>query len=153
MKTITKYKALDGAEFTDPVECEKYEAFARRCEAVIKHLKPLPKDKDLRFANGHGFIQQDPMSVAAVRRDLLELAKEVTTHKWIQQSIDDPTAHHSWAGRIISEVSEPLWKAWYRIGCIDKQGREWGQQYYADHPDQAEQFEITRPASPEGKEL
>ena len=31
----------------------------------------------------------------------------------------------------------PLWRAWCRLTNIDDQGREWGQAYFAMHPEMA----------------
>lgn len=138
MKTITKYVAYTGAEFTSETECLAHEAKSKAADAIVAQLVPRPKGSSCDFENGSGFIQQESKTFFKVRRELLELAKTETNMEWIQQSIDDPTVHPSWAGRIISESDNTqLARAWYRICCIDKDFREWGQPYYADHPEEA----------------
>lgn len=138
MKTITKYVAYTGAEFTIEADCLDHEAKSKAVDAIVAQLVPRPKGPSCDFENGSGYIQQERETFFKVRRELLELAKTETTMKWIQQSIDDPTAHPSWAARIISESTNgQLARAWHRISCTDKDFREWGQPFYANNPDQA----------------
>ncbi len=139
MKSIIKYVADDGAEFTTETKCAEYEALCAEIAAVVGKLKPIPKDDGCRFANGGGFIQQDEATFREVRRGLLLIAQRVCPMKWIDESLADETVHASWAGRIIGESSRPLSSAWNRIHCTDGTFREWGQPYYAMHPDQGTQ--------------
>jgi hypothetical protein len=45
----------------------------------------------------------------------------------------------SYAGRVINDTAPNfVYKAWYRFMCLDDQLREWGQPYYASHPEDAE---------------
>lgn len=143
MKTITKFQAYTGREFTDAAACEKYEERCLKANAVIERLNPEPKDDGCQFANGHGFIKHDPAEFMAVRAELLRLAQQEYPHKWFEQSLADPTVDASWAGRMIDEAcNERLVRAWARIQCTDKQCREWGQPYYASHPDKGEQRQL-----------
>jgi len=141
METITKYKAFDGKEFTNKDKCTEYEEQSNLALEVISCIHKAPDSCD--FANGSGYIQHEHKDVSIVRNELLELAKFYTDHKWIQQSIDDHSVDTSWAGRIIGEYcNESLNKAWNRISCIDNQLREWGQPYYASHPNMGQQVKL-----------
>jgi hypothetical protein len=148
MKQITKYAAADGAEFTSADACIAYEALVAEIAEIMRTLPARPRDDGCRFSNGHGCIQHDPAQLAVVRVALLRIGlRYVGDHpnspKWLQQSIDDPTVHPGWAGRLMDDAApRPLSAAWYRFMCIDGQGREWGQPYYADHPDQADSQEV-----------
>lgn len=136
MIAITKYKANDGTEFDSEFNATQHEQLCERIRAIIAPLGPteglLP---GCEFGNGGGYLQHDEETVRQVKLGLLREAQQLTDHKWIQQSIDNPDGvHESYAGRIISEISVPLRMAWSRIACIDKQFREWGQPYYANNP-------------------
>lgn len=151
MDAITKFKTYDGSEFDDRVDAEKYEADCRIADAIIAQLPPLPKEDGCRFSNGHGFIQHDPKLFARVRLQLLQQAAKETDHKWIRESIEDPTVHASWAARIISEsCTDQLHRAWYRIHCTDSQFREWGQPFYAGNNGQGAEH-ICVNAKPEAR--
>lgn len=108
---------------------------------IINRLGSKPESCD--FSNGCGYIQHKKETFLSVRNDLLELAKFYIDHKWIQEAIDRQTVHSSYAHRLIGELSNiSLNKAWYRIHCTDSRYREWGQPYYADHPESGTQQEI-----------
>jgi len=141
METITKFKAIDGKEFTDKNECIKYESLIERVNNVMSALPKNPDGCD--FANGSGFIQHDKQVLRQTQVKILELCKEYIDHKWIQQSIDDITVHPSWVARLLGDYGiRPLENAWNRFQCVDSQGREWGQPYYAANPEKASQVQI-----------
>ncbi len=142
METITKYKADDGREFLDAGECRTHEENCSLAENIMSEMCPRPGGTD--FANGSGYIQHEPSKVLEVRAKFLEFCKRYTTHKWIQESIDKGfEAHASWAARIIGEAApDTIYKHWHRFSCIDSSGREWGQPFYADHPEKAESNQL-----------
>ncbi len=144
MKQITKFVAYNGTEFTDSDACLDYEARCQRADAVIARLSPKPKIDGCSFENGGGYIQHDPKVWHEVRIALLKLAQKECDHRWISESIDNPSVHPSWAGRILGEgCNKQLQDAWFRITCTDSKCREWGQPYYATHPEDAKQIAIT----------
>lgn len=130
MKMITQYQANDGTIFSSEEECLAHESFCAEIDLIMIRLNQI-EDDSFRD-NDTDFIQQDPSIFFNVRNDLLLLARRLTTHPWIDQSIVDPSVHPSYAGRIIDEISRPLNKAWYRIQCTDKYCREWQQPYFAN---------------------
>jgi hypothetical protein len=138
MKTITKYVANDGSEHTATDACLKRDVLCAAVDSVMSLIPPRFDDKGCNYSNGHGYWQHDADRAATVRHGLLTLAKEHIPHRWIDESLADPSVDSSWAGRIISEGPEPIYTAWCRIQCMDKQWREWGQTYYANNPDSAE---------------
>jgi len=145
MKTITKYKAIDGKEFSDRDECVSYELLICRVDDIMSALPPKPVDDDCSFSGGEGFLQHDKSILRKVQLQLLEIMKEYTDHKWIQQTIDDENIDPSWVARIIGEYSlHPLNNAWYRFSCIDNLSREWGQPYFANNPEKGTQFSINQ---------
>ena len=138
MKAITKYQAADGAEFATESKCAAYEALCSEVAQVVAALPTLPEDDGCDFVNGHGYIQHDADTFRRAREALLKIAQRECPHHWIDDSLaKGDEVHASWAGRIIGDSSRPLYSAWNRIACTDKQFREWGQPYYAEHPEQA----------------
>jgi len=144
METITKYKAFDGREFIDADECAKYEAVSERIINTVAQLGEQPELPGCGFANGDGYLQHEEETFMRVRNGLCEIAYEISPHRWFKETIEKGLeAHESWAGRIISEIgNRSLDKAWHRIACTDSQFREWGQPYYASHPEQAKQVRL-----------
>lgn len=141
MRTITKYKAYDGEEFTSKTKCEEYERRARAADVLIAILPKKPEGTD--FANGGGFIQHDFHQFYQVREGLIRLALAEVDHHWLKESLADATVHPSYAGRIIDECcNERLKAAWYRFHCTDVRLREWGQPYFASHPMEGKQIQL-----------
>lgn len=142
MEQITKFRAVDGSEFDKESDCVSYEALIVEVETIMRKLDPIPEMDGCNFSNGYGFVQQTRAAFLIVKLELLLIAKRYTEFHWIQQTVDDDTVHLSYAGRIIDECCpRPVNRAWYRLMCIDKQFREWGQPYYANNPEKAPYFE------------
>ncbi len=145
MKAITKYQAKDGAVFDTESDAIDHEKICDEIDAIMLALPPRPDNDECRFVNGQGYIQHKPEVFWVVRANLLKVASRFTDHEWIKKSIADSSVHPSFAHRIIGEFSSPLSTAWYRIMCVDKNLREWGQPYFADNNDKIHpkyQFQI-----------
>lgn len=85
-------------------------------------------------------MQHDSATLERARVSILKIGQRFTTFPaWLQQTIDSPECcHPSWVGRLIDDACpRPVKSAWFRFQCIDKQGREWGQPFYANNPDKA----------------
>ena len=122
MKTIEKYQAKDGREFANPVACLAHEDLCEARDVLMSLLRPIPKDDGCSFANGNGFVQQDKAVVSEVRSGLERLA-----------GMDGKP--FGYIGRCLDDSDSPLYSAWVRVAmCVDSQGREWGQPYYAMNP-------------------
>ena len=142
METITKYKAFDGKEFTDVEHCTEHEA---NCAEATRIMRLLPERPDsCNFTNGSGFLRHDKKIFLAARKNFCEFAKRYTDHKWLQDTIDRGLeVDASWAGRIIGETApSSIAKHWHRFMCTDAELREWGQAYYAIHPEKAKQKQL-----------
>ena len=143
MEVITKFKAVDGKEFIHQHECMAYEVLIMQVDKIMSVLPYIPKDCD--FANGDGYIQHDTKQLRVVEIEILKLCKKHIKHHWIQQSIDNELMHKSYVGRLLGDYDiRPLNNAWYRLMCIDKMGREWGQAYYANNPTAGQQIQLNK---------
>ena len=142
MKKITKYRADDGTEFNSEAEAVNHDALCLEIKEVMSELPKRPSN-GCKFENGEGFIQHQPHVFFGVRHALLAIGKRYIELGWIDQAIKDRNIHPSWVIRLFDERCPALSRAWYRIMCTDKKLREWGQPYFADHPDEASgKFEI-----------
>ncbi len=121
MKAITKYVATDGTEFFGSALCELYEDQCSRAKELTDRLAEHPEK---------GSVQQDPVLLDEVWNGLLSIARELSTHEWLEKGRHE--IHASYPGRIIDEVfHKGLQRAWYRMHCVDQVNREHSQPYYA----------------------
>lgn len=141
MRIVTHYQANDGTLWDVAEQAEKRDALVARIERAKALLTPRPSD--VRFENGHGYVQQDPARVRLCKIDLLTIASELSSYDVFRSNPDLVNPRGSIAGRIIDDMDHPvLYNAWYRLMCMDDEYREWGQPYYATHPEQAKSHEV-----------
>lgn len=151
MKPITKWQADDGAEFNSQAECATYEVLCREVDGIMARLPVRPDDTGCRFSNGHGYLQHDPAAWLSVQRDLARIGRryfeEQSGRRHFDYVIDaGKPMVHTLAGRLVNDgCPAPVWRAWSRLMCVDSRFREWGQPYYALHPDAAEAFPLSVP--------
>ncbi len=148
IKEVYAFKTTDGSLFEDKNKAEEYERKWQiteteriKIEKIMKKLHKAPDTCD--FANGSGFIQQKTENVLEVRKELL-IITEKKLDWWFKEqkqkhNTDFNTVHPSWILRMLDGSCPPLERAWSRILCIDTEGKEWGQQYYATHQNEAKQ--------------
>ena len=138
MKTITKYQANDGSEWTTEEAAMKRDALIVEVDQAIRPFGPRIVDEGCKFANGHGYVQHSRQSYAETRAALTTiLLREFGP----MPSGESPDALHvSWLARFAGECAEPLHNAFYRLYCTDEEFREWGQPYYALNPGRGEEF-------------
>jgi hypothetical protein len=137
----TIYKANDGSIWDRREQAERRDTLLGDIATALLPLGERPDDGD--FANGEGYVQHEPLSVRVTKKALLHLAMlniRGYDHIWLA----DPDSIHASgiAGRIIDDCNEPLARAWFRLMCIDGESREWGQPYYALHPEQGTHFVV-----------
>lgn len=144
MKQIAKWKADDGAEFNDEAACAAYESLCAEVAGVMARLPPRPDDAGCRFSNGHGYLKHDPVVWLGVQRDIARIGRRSFTDECATRHFNfvidgDKPLGHTMIGRFIDDgCPRPVYRAWSRLMCVDQEYREWGQPYYALHPDQAE---------------
>jgi len=141
MKPVTKYQADDGRIFDTEQDAIKHDAKVLSVKDAYKLLKPTPQDDGCDFANGGGYVQQDPIKVQEFKRQIMLMGAE--HHSKMAEWAKNPMEVHpqSIVGRILSDCDSTLYGAWNRVMCMDDKFREWGQPYYAINPDKGEQRE------------
>lgn len=147
MKTITKFQASDGREFTTEFDCINYEVRITNANEILSLIPPLPKLPDCSFENGAGYLQHDPITFTefklAILRAIRPYFPEGNFKKWVDDTISGK-AHASWVGRLLDEDDRlrPYKDLWSRVYCTDSNFREWGQPYYALNPDTGTQKQL-----------
>lgn len=134
MKTVTKYKAYDGREFTNERECVEHE---QECDTIHNIMVGLPERPDnIEFANGYGFIQHRLEIVEAAMQKLLTLVKKHIPDEVVDKAIAMGISSRStMIGRYFDDCApRAAYSAWTRFMCIDDSLREWGQPYFANNP-------------------
>ena len=135
MQTITRavYVTADGTEFTDREKAERYDAAITAALRAMSRLgDPIT---DTNFANGDGFVQHDPRTVESVKATLIEACRPVLGY--------GPGTSFMMAARYASDSGyRGMGRLFTRLMCIDAQGREWGQPYYALNPHQGRQVRL-----------
>ena len=143
MEKITKFKAIDGREFYEESKCRDYENLISEVEQIMSAFPPLPQNDGCKFVNGGGYIQHSRGTFERAKSELLAVASRYCSHHWLDNTKEDPTVHLSYAARLIGETElRPLENAWNRLMCVDKLYREWGQPYFAEHPEKANDFTV-----------
>ena len=144
MQEVTKFKSIDGRLFDTPLECTSHESMLEQIKNAMSLLKPKPENDNCKFANGDGYIQQNVSDVLKAMVEVVTVADPGINKSQMQSFLSDPFAcRNGIIGRYLSDCgNNAAWEAWSRFMCIDDLGREWGQPYYASHPEDAKQYEI-----------
>lgn len=108
MKPVTVYEARDGARFNESAKAEEHERYLDARDHALEPLGAAAHDPRCKFANGKGFITH-------TREAVLE-------------------AKARWA-RTVADFGKDPRDIPNRLYSIDGRGREWGQPYFANHPE------------------
>lgn len=141
MKIKTYYIADDNTEHETMEQAKDHNIFIADIAKAIEPLGKRYKGQYCDYENGSGYVQHNPISVLEAKKNIIAICKIKVPHKiW-----DYPAGEihpHSFACRLLSERNSFLYAAWRRFMMIDEQGREWGQPYYASHPEAATMKEL-----------
>jgi hypothetical protein len=125
VNTLKVYEVA-GKRFDDYNEAQRYSSL---CDKVDSIMEPITHgETSCDFSNGHGFIQQDPAAVSTARTAITGLAKELfpscKADCMLPRWADDNDVYC-------------LNRAFTQLDSITSDGREYGQPYYAAHPEKA----------------
>jgi len=130
MKEVIMFRADDGSTWG-----ERSQAEARDVEvASMRDLEALigPRPKSLR-----GWVRRDPKKVAQLRRSLFAIGeRRYPDDYWSKHTPEDLVCTTSFPTRVITEQQGPFSSLWWRVACIDAEGREWEQAYWLSHLDE-----------------
>jgi len=113
----------EGRNFDTLEKAQDYNALCNQVRDVMATLKPRPNATD--YANGKGYVQQDRSVVDAAWKSLIAISRvrygSPELNSMAQRFADD-------------RGDKCLSHAFWRLNCICKQNREFGQPYYALNP-------------------
>lgn len=126
MKTITKYVATDGSEWTSMTDCGKRDLLDMKVKTLEKELGP---------SVGRGRRKIDVAAYARVKADTVAICRDEFPREPVFKH--EPSEIHpmSYAGRFLSEVGGPLNRLWWRFSCVNGEW-EYEQPFFALHPEQ-----------------
>ena len=131
MEKILKFKAKDGLIFDSEDKCLDYEKIVDLVELSLRNLDDSEEyNKDCSFSNGSGFLQHSEKLVIQLEKDLIDICNKYFNPK------EPFERFNHYVGRLIDDSNTKcLNKMSYKLMCIDKLNREWGQPYFANNPD------------------
>jgi hypothetical protein len=134
MKKINKWVARDGSEWKTEESAVNHEIFLDKIEMVESIIPKKPDTTN--FTNGHGYIQHSKDSIKKARNMLVELADE-----YVGSFMSTYDLKSYAFGRYLNDGNYNLYDLYNRIvSCIDDNTwREYGQTYFANNPNEAEQ--------------
>lgn len=127
----TVYKTADGAVHWSLPDAESHQAVLDAIDAIMSTIGPA------RHIDYGKYIQRDINAVWAARRAVIQ---DRLPHLLSEPGVSDALKNRtlvrgSVIGRYIDECAPAGRSAWFRLECIDDQGREWDQPYFATHPE------------------
>lgn len=141
MKTKIKYVASDDAEFDLQKDCIDHEHLLTRMEIIENEYLGGPQNK--KVAYNQGYYQHSKKNIKDAWIEVIELAKPLWKGFKALEGVSAEKIHPmGLAGRIISDCNSPLNKIWHRFMCIDEDGREWQQPYFAANKGTGTQIQI-----------
>lgn len=137
MKIIQKFESYCGKVFNTSEECLKYEEISKQVDVILSTLIDSRQyDEDCSFSNGKGFVQHPQNTYKILEKELLKLSNE-----WFK-----PKKFESVNFRLERYIEDSgitcLNKLSYKLMCIDELGREFGQVYYRNNPQDSELFAL-----------
>lgn len=140
MKRVQRFQTDDGKIFLDEAAAVKHEILLQAIDHAMSPLPPLSDGDRHLMTQGAAYRQHMVGSVLLARLAMIEIAKVQfasffrSNPEWFEHSIQ---CSSSMLSRIIQDGDSPLNTSWFRLICIDKQGREWEQPYFVSHPPSA----------------
>lgn len=140
MKPITRFLADDGAEFASELEALERDALVAELIEVEKHLIPRPSGG--HFTESGEYVQQSGPVVLAFQRRLIRMfATRYDAHlgeRWARYLVIEVPVGNTYLGRLVSDCAPPCFnRTWWRLWCMDRRFREYGQPYFAHQADKA----------------
>lgn len=133
IKVVIKFKASDGSEWATEEEAEARENAIEAVKDLCSLLKPI----DHLDGNGGNYVQHDPAAVKEFKHRLVMMAsKACKVPAWAEnwERVEALSSVGRYLNGGTGTIIPVIYQAWWRLMKIDSAGREWGQPYYANHP-------------------
>lgn len=142
-ETMTYFVTGDGQRFTDAAAAARHEVLVAEVAEIMAPLGDVPDGTN--FTNGHGHIPHTAAALETVRRAVAAIGKRERPSWEGWDAFAEGNCHISWPARMVDNGGpSELRTVIHRLYCTDDQGREWGQPYFASHPDRASDMAAIR---------
>lgn len=127
---FTKFVADDNREFDTELEAAQHNVLLAKIKSIEKLLGG-PQNK--KVADNKGYYQHTQTNISKAWGLVIELSRPYfKSYENLKNLPADQIHPMGLGGRIISECADDtINKMWWRFSCIDKEGREWQQPYFA----------------------
>lgn len=128
MKKITVYEANDGTRFDSEAKAEIHEQIIAEIEEAM-----MPLGDRIEITGGQ-FVRHGRVRFMEAKANMIRIIRKATGDQFgIFKNYQPDDIHPmSLAGRIVDDLgSKAIRKAWNRLQCINENGDEWEQPYFA----------------------
>lgn len=124
------FVADDNTEFTSEQDALNHNALLAKIKA-IEFLLGGPQHQKVQ--DNKGYYQHSLDNIKSAWSHVIDLSRPYfKSYEKLMSAKPEEIHPMGFGGRIIDECSnKPLNKLWWRFSCIDQQGREWQQPYFA----------------------
>ena len=128
MKKITIYECNDGTRFDSEKQAMEYDVLLSICNSIND---AIGREVKLEY---NQYVQRNAEIVKKQWRVFCNIVAEyIPDYAQQAKECGNGTRHHSHIGRVISDYNiKCLCNLYYRFECIDEQGREYQQPYFAN---------------------
>lgn len=141
MKAVKKYEANDGTLFSSESKAlrhEKYLQAIREAEEIV--IPKGFKDSGCSYANGGGFFQLTEDQLQEFISAYGSVIKKFHP-KLHEKFLESPGGM---IGRYLCDSGKEAYSLWSLFHRIDISNRVWGQGYYALHPSEGQQINLSK---------
>lgn len=128
MKEISIYECIDGMRFDSREQALEYDVLLLKCSGIHS---AIGLKVELEYDQ---YVQRNADTVKRRWMDFCNIVAEaIPSYAKMARECGNGTRHRSHIGRVISDCSiKCLCDLYYRFECIDNQGREYQQPYFAN---------------------
>ena len=128
-KALIKYQAADGCLFDDQESAERRDKLCARLRELEDFLGPRVNGANLRR-------KHSPQTLRTFRERLVNICRELFPTEAVFKHDAQEIHPMSFAGRFIDDAGpRVLGMTWQRLACIDADGFEYEQPFFALNPD------------------
>ena len=128
MKKITIYECNDGTRFDSEKQALEYDVLLSKCNSIND---VIGRKVELEY---NQYVQRNAETVKKQWRVFCNIVAEyIPDYAQRAKECGNGTRHRSHIGRVISDYNiKCLYSLYFRFECIDEQGREYQQPYFAN---------------------
>ena len=127
MKKITIYECNDGTRFDSEKQALEYDVLLSKCNSINDIIGC---EVELQYDQ---YVQRNAETVKKQWRMFCNIVAEcIPDYAQRAKECGNGTRHRSHIGRISDYNIKCLYSLYYRFECIDEQGREYQQPYFAN---------------------